>query len=67
MNWYLPRVESEWLKSQEKGFLLQIVRKQMAGGEPPSEEPVEFWTDAVPFTAVKPPLLTGSELFHPKP
>jgi hypothetical protein len=75
-QFYLPQAESEWLKAQEKGYLLGLVRREMAGGEPPSgqSENQRFadWLskqpfEDKPFVAVKPKLLSGSELFHPKP
>jgi hypothetical protein len=64
-QWYLPKAESEWLTSQGKGFLLKLVRREMAGGEPPSVLEAVHSPDAT-FVAAKPRLLTGAELLHPR-
>ena len=82
-QFYLPKQESEWVKSQGKGYLLKLVRGAMALHESPSEERPDSGRLAsaallrakekeaevaspVPFTEVKPNLLSGSALFHPK-
>ena len=81
-QFYLPKQESEWVKSQGKGYLLKLVRGAMALHESPSEERPDSGRLAsaallrakekeaevaspVPFTEVKPRLLSGSALFHP--
>jgi hypothetical protein len=61
MNFYLPKAESEWLKSKGKDYLLELVREQMQERHDVAEA---IQSD---FTAVKPNLLSGSALFHPKP
>jgi len=69
MNHYLPKAESEWLKSQPEGFLLRLVRKEMKQEMSPAAEVVVAKTEppSAAFVPAKPNLLSGSALFHPKP
>ena len=63
MNHYLPRQESEWVKTQGEGYLLKLVRGAMALHESPRAPDLP---PDVPFTEVRPRLLSGAELLHPK-
>jgi hypothetical protein len=58
-QFYLPKQESDWLKSQPKDYLLELVREQMQERHDVAEA---IQSD---FVAAKPKLLSGSALFHP--
>jgi hypothetical protein len=63
-QFYLPKQESEFVKSQPEGYLLALVRKEMS---PAAEvEVAKAEPPPAAFVPAKPNLLSGSALFHPQ-